>query len=462
MEYSEVDKYMMRGTETTHIVAEVPLATNGMLALAFSGRDWSASDMSITPLAAETLTDEIGNLWNQDGVAEEHSHLTTSDTISQDKLGFAWAVPEDATVGSAYYVGVSAETAGVVSTGVWRIVVVSSRSTPFETADDFEAALVAGTSTYKYDSMDDFSDSPVEAAKFPVERLELASGKALAIQIDIRGVTATAADPYKAVDQFGGLLNDDGKVLLASSIVATRSPALFDAASMPDEPEDEEEEEEEAEEEETPAGGDEEPEDPALPDEAEEPTADGADQPDEGDEAEEDDPQPPAEPVESAGSSQLKAAEGDDPADPAEEEPTEPVSTDEETTEETTDLTPDTIEETTPAVIEAEEDDDEPTVTWSPLSAEATRYIYPSFAWVVPASAATGEVLYVQVNVAKGSSDLQHDNYFGVFEVTVIAPAQPVEEEEIDEEQPTSLVTTVVIVAGVVAVAAAIFYFFIM
>ena len=451
MEYSEVDKYMMRGTETTHIVAEVPLATNGMLALAFSGRDWSASDMSITPLAAETLTDEIGNLWNQDGVAEEHSHLTTSDTISQDKLGFAWAVPEDATVGSAYYVGVSAETAGVVSTGVWRIVVVSSRSTPFETVEDFEAALIAGTSTFKYDSMDDFSDSPVEAAKFPVERLELASGKALAIQIDIRGVTATAADPYKAVDQFGGLLNDDGKVLLASSIVAARSPALFDAASMPDEPEDEEEEE--IVEEETPAGGDEEPADPALPDEAEEPATEGTDQPDEGDEAEEDAPQPPAEPVESSGSSQLKAAEGDDAADPAEEENTEPVTTDEETTEDNADLTPDTIEETTPADTEADEIEEEPTVTWSPLSAEATRYIYPSFAWVVPASAATGEVLYVQVNVAKGSSDLQHDNYFGVFEVTVIAPAQPVEEEETEEEEPTSLVTTVLIVTGVVAVA---------
>lgn len=445
MEYSEVDKYMMRGTETTHIVAEVPLATNGMLALAFSGRDWSASDMSITRLAAETMTDEIGNLWNQDGVAEEHSHLITSDTISQDKLGLAWAVPEDATVGTAYYVGVSAETAGVVSTGVWRIVVVASRSTPFETAEDFEAALVAGTSTFKYDSMDDFSDSPVEAAKFPVERLELASGQALAIQIDIRGVTATAADPYKAVDQFGGLLNDDGKVLLASSIVATRSPALFDAASMPDEPEDEEEGEivgEEEGEEETPAGGDEEPADPALPDEAEEPTTDGADQPDEGD-----DPQPPAEPVESSGSSQLRAAEGDDPADPAEEDATAPVPTD---------------EETTPAVDEADETEEEPTVTWSPLSAEATRYIYPSFAWVVPDSAATGEVLYVQVNVAKGSSDLQHGNYFGVFEVTVIAPAQPVEEEETEEEEPTSLITTVLIVTAVVGVAAGVFYVFIL
>lgn len=460
MEYSEVDKYMMRGTETTHIVAEVPLATNGMLALAFSGRDWSASDMSVTPLAAETLTDEIGNLWNQDGVAEEHSHLTTSDTISQDKLGFAWAVPADATVGSAYYVGVSAETAGVVSTGVWRIVVVSSRNTPFETVEDFEAALIAGTSTFKYDSMDDFSDSPVEAAKFPVERLELASGKALAIQIDIRGVTATAADPYKAVDQFGGLLNDDGKVLLASSIVAARSPALFDASSMPDEPEDEEEEE--IVEEETPAGGDEEPADPALPDEAEEPATDGTDQPDEGDEAEGDESQPLAEPVESSGSSQLKAAEEDDAADPAEEETTEPVTTDEETTEDSSDLTPDTIEETTPADTEADEIEEEPTVTWSPLSAEATRYIYPSFAWVVPASAATGEVLYVQVNVAKGSSDLQHDNYFGVFEVTVIAPAQPVVEEETEEEETTSLVTTVLIVTGVVAVAAAIFYYFIL
>lgn len=120
-----------------------------------------------------------------------------------------------------------------------------------------------------------------------------------------------------------------------------------------------------------------------------------------------------------------------------------------------------TDEETTPAV-DAEDEEDEPTVTWSPLSAEATRYIYPSFAWVVPDSAATGEVLYVQVNVAKGSSDLQHDNYFGVFEVTVIAPAQPAEQEEIEEEEPTSLVGTVLIVTGVVAVAAAIFYIFIL
>ena len=121
-----------------------------------------------------------------------------------------------------------------------------------------------------------------------------------------------------------------------------------------------------------------------------------------------------------------------------------------------------TDKETTPVDTEADEIEEEPTVTWSPLSAEATRYIYPSFAWVVPASAATGEVLYVQVNVAKGSSDLQHDNYFGVFEVTVIAPAQPVEEEETEEEEPTSLVTTLLIVTGVVAVAAAIFYYFIL
>jgi len=58
------------------------LAANGMLALTFSGHDWDdTDDNSLTLLAADTITDELGNLWNQDGVAEEHSHLTTSDTI---------------------------------------------------------------------------------------------------------------------------------------------------------------------------------------------------------------------------------------------------------------------------------------------------------------------------------------------------------------------------------------------
>lgn len=100
-------------------------------------------------------------------------------------------------------------------------------------------------------------------------------------------------------------------------------------------------------------------------------------------------------------------------------------------------------------------------MTWSPLSADATRYIYPSFAWVVPDSAAAGEALYVLVNVAKGSSDLQHDNYFGVFEVTVIAPPEPAAEEETEEmDEGRTLVATVVIVTAVAAATAAIFYFF--
>ena len=335
-------------------------------------------------------------------------------------------MPTDATVGAAYYVGVSAEIEGLVSTGVWKIIVVSSRNAPFETAEDFEAALVAGTSTFKYDSMDLFSDSPAEAAKHPVERLELASGKALAIQIDIRGVTATVPDPYKAVDQFGGLLNDDGRVLLASSIVAARSPAVFDAPASPD---DDVIETGDADNGETDTEGDQTPTTPA----------DGADQPDEGDQDEGDTTdvadQPPADPVAddgatTAGSSQLKAAEGDDPA--AAEEPT------------------------------ADDTEAEETATWSPLSADATRYIYPSFAWVVPDSAAAGEALYVLVNVAKGSSDLQHDNYFGVFEVAVIAPAELAEEEETEEmDEGTTLVATVVIVTAVAAATAAIFYFFI-
>lgn len=334
-------------------------------------------------------------------------------------------MPTDATVGSAYYVGVSAEIEGLVSTGVWKIIVVSSRNAPFETAEDFEAALVAGTSTFKYDSMDLFSDSPAEAAKFPVERLELASGKALAIQIDIRGVTATVADPYKAVDQFGGLLNGDGRVLLASGIVAARSPAVFDAPTSPD---DDVIVTGDADNGETDTEADQTPTTPA----------DGADQPDEGDQEEGDTTdvadQPPADPVAddgatTAGSSQLKAAEGDDPA---------------------------AAEETTPDDTEEEE-----TVTWSPLSADATRYIYPSFAWVVPDSAAAGEALYVLVNVAKGSSDLQHDNYFGVFEVTVIAPPEPAAEEETKEmDEGRTLVATVLIVTAVAAATAAIFYFF--
>ena len=116
--------------------------------------------------------------------------------------------------------------------------------------------------------------------------------------------------------------------------------------------------------------------------------------------------------------------------------------------------TANTDEDSTPESVEEE------VVTWSPLTSEATRYIYPSFAWVVPDSAAVGEVLYVQVNVAKGSSDIQYDNYFGVFEVTVVAPTELVEEEETEEEDST-LVATILIVTGVVLATAAIFYFFI-
>ena len=83
--------------------------------------------------------------------------------------------------------------------------------------------------------MEKFHDSSIEATKFPVEQLQLSSGEALAIQIDIAGVTATVPDLYKAVDQFGGLLNDHGKVLIANSLVAKRSPTLFDAP-IDDEP----------------------------------------------------------------------------------------------------------------------------------------------------------------------------------------------------------------------------------
>jgi len=109
----------------------------------------------------------------------------------------------------------------------------------------------------------------------PAEQLQLTSGKALAIQIDIIGATATVANPYMTINEFGSPLNDEGKVLLASSIVATRSPSLF-----------------------------------GSPKTNSEPTTDDNDKPDEGDRDEPttDDPQPPAKPAESSGTSQPKAA----------------------------------------------------------------------------------------------------------------------------------------------------------
>jgi len=98
-------------------------------------------------------------------------------------------------------------------------------------------------------------------------------------------------------------------------------------------------------------------------------------------------------------------------------------------------------------------------VTWAPLSTEATDSIYPSFAWVVPDSAAVGEVFYVQVNVSKGSSILKRD-YFGVFEVTVVADAELVE-VAVKKEEASTLLATILIVLGVVAATVAIFYYFV-
>ena len=282
--------------------------------------------------------------------------------------------------------------------------------------------------------MEKFHDSSIEATKFPVEQLQLSSGEALAIQIDIAGVTATVPDLYKAVDQFGGLLNDHGKVLIANSLVAKRSPTLFDAP-IDDEP----------------------VTDDTTPTDT---TAQAGDETgDETTETTDDTTTTTTTPAESDEGIEEEATSdvSGDPSGTSQPEPTgeegevtdvsdEPITTIDETA--TTD------EETTPESAEEE------VVTWSPLTSEATRYIYPSFAWVVPDSAAVGEVLYVQVNVAKGSSDIQYDNYFGMFEVTVVAPTELVEEVETEEEDST-LVATILIVTGVVLATAAIFYFFI-
>lgn len=294
--------------------------------------------------------------------------------------------------------------------------------------------------------MEDFHDSSIEAAKFPVEQLQLSSGEALAIQIDIPGVTATVPDLYKAVDQFGGLLNDHGKVLIANSLVAKRSPTLFDAP-IDDEPVTDDT---------TPTDT---TDDTTATDET---TAQAGDET--GDETTEttDDTTTtttttPAESDEGIEEEATSDVSGD-PSGTSQPEPTgeegEVTSDVSDEPSTTIDETATTDEETTPESAEEE------VVTWSPLTSEATRYIYPSFAWVVPDSAAVGEVLYVQVNVAKGSSDIQYDNYFGVFEVTVVAPTELVEEVETEEEDST-LVATILIVTGVVLATAAIFYFFI-
>ena len=88
--------------------------------------------------------------------------------------------------------------------------------------------------------------------------------------------------------------------------------------------------------------------------------------------------------------------------------------------------------------------DDE--VTWSSLQSYATRDVYPSFAWVVPQYAEVGAKLYTRIDVNRGSnSDLNANDFYGVFEVTVIEePQEPMIDEPVEESETASLWSTVI------------------
>jgi len=256
--------------------------------------------------------------------------------------------------------------------------------------------------------MDDFADSLIEAYKFsPTESLDLYPGQAFAVQINILGVTATIRDPFTTVDQFDSLVNLDGKALIARSSVAKRDPAIYEYpliepadnskdldpadSTVVDETTTDEtatdetttEEETATDETETRASaapvGDETSTDTTTEDATTDETA--------TDETTTDD------------STDTTTTDGGEETSTTEESTdttTEDATTDETTTDETT--TDETAEE--PEVVEPEVP-----VVWSPLVKEANRDVYPSFAWTVPANAAVGDRFWLQVDVAKGTSE---------------------------------------------------------
>lgn len=101
-------------------------------------------------------------------------------------------------------------------------------------------------------------------------------------------------------------------------------------------------------------------------------------------------------------------------------------------------------------------------VIWSSLQSDATRDVYPSFAWVVPPYAEVGAKLYARLDVNAMNADSVSDSYYyGVFEVTVVeAPQEPTITELVEETKPASLWSTVIttfLIVGLVATGAAFF-----
>lgn len=262
--------------------------------------------------------------------------------------------------------------------------------------------------------MDDFADSLIEAYKFsPTESLDLYPGQTFAVQINILGVTATIRDPFTTVDHFDSLVNLDGKALIARSSVAKRDPAIYeypfiepadnskdldpaDSTVVDETTTDETATDETTTEEETATDetttrasaapvGDETSTDTTTEDATTDETA--------TDETTTDD------------STDTTTTDGDEETSTTEESTdttTEDATTDETTTDETTTGDDTTTDETAeePEVVEPEVP-----VVWSPLVKEANRDVYPSFAWTVPANAAVGDRFWLQVDVAKGTSE---------------------------------------------------------
>jgi len=269
--------------------------------------------------------------------------------------------------------------------------------------------------------MDDFADSLIEAYKFsPTESLDLYPGQAFAVQINILGVTATIRDPFTTVDHFDSLVNLDGKALIARSSVAKRDPAIYeypliepadnskdldpadstvvdetttDETTTEDETATDETATDETTTEETTAApvGDE----TSTTEESTDTTTEDATTDETAtDETTTDD------------TTTTDGGEETSTTDESTDTTTEDATTDETTTDETADETTTGDDTTTDETAEeAEVVEPEVPVVWSPLVKEANRDVYPSFAWTVPANAAVGDRFWLQVDVAKGTSE---------------------------------------------------------
>lgn len=288
--------------------------------------------------------------------------------------------------------------------------------------------------------MDDFADSLIEAYKFsPTESLDLYPGQAFAVQINILGVTATVRDPFTTVDHFYALVNLDGKSLTARSSVAKRDPAIYeypliepadnskdldpaDSTVVDETTTDETTTDETTTEDETATDEtvtdettteEETATDETVARESAAPVGDETSTTEEStDTSTEDattDETATDETTTDDSTDTTTTTDGGEETSTTDESTdttTEDATTDETTTDETADETTTGDDTTTDETAEEPEVvEPEVPVVWSPLVKEANRDVYPSFAWTVPANAAVGDRFWLQVDVAKGTSE---------------------------------------------------------